>query len=201
MRTEILNSYIATVKNIESGGLVIPLMDAPIYAFSLYKGFDSYYMPLLINAADARYKTDYCATALLEQIDSLYVNIDYAYPAATFEKIADRLVPLFNLFDQLLTKVMEENPRKPAENRSVNITGIVSYADLCELLACACRSVNEVVKTDTHRSQMHYGRAQAFASVLRLMGHDVFITSHTFIGTSVYTIKSFTIDDVRTDLD
>lgn len=201
MRTEILNSYIATVKNIESGELVIPLMDAPIFAFSLHKGFDTYYMPLLINAADAHYREDYCATALLEQINSLYVNIDHARPTVTFEKIADRLVPLFKLFDNLLTKVMAENPREPAENRSVNVTGIVNYADLCELLACACRTVNEDVKNDTHRSQMHFGRAQAFASVLRMMGHEAFITSHTFVGTGVHTIKSFTIDGVRTVLD
>lgn len=201
MRCTIISSYISTVKNIESGELVIPLMDAPIYAFSLYKGFDSYYMPLLINAADAHYKTEYCATALLEQINSLYVYIDHARPAVTFEKIADRLVPLFKLFDNLLTKVMAENPRESAENRSVNATGIVNYADLCELLACACRSVNENVKHDTHHSQLHYGRAQAFASVLRMMGHEAFITSHTFIGTGVHTVKSFIIDGVHTDLD
>lgn len=191
MRQEIINSYISTVKNIESGKLVIPLMDAPIYAFSLYKGFDSHLMPRLIDSLDAHCKTNYSTAYLLEQVHSLYANIDDSRPAPAFEQIADLLVPVFDTFDELLSKIT---------NRIVYSVG-VNFSDLLELFTSACRFVNNLALHQEAASgyiQMYYGQALGFAVVMRLMNHIVEIEPTPF--KDVRVIKAYTIDGIRTEL-
>lgn len=188
MRTEILNSYIATVKNIVSGAVNSGLLNAPVYAYTLYNDLDVRHTPALIDEIAQHCKVNYCAMELFEQIRSLYLG-DGDCQESRFEQITDRLVVLFNTFDKLLAKV---------ERKALHV-GSVSFADLCELFITACRSTNSLAsRKEFNLSQVQYGRAQAISCVLRMMGHEAEMSTHAFKG--VYTVESFVIDGVRTQL-
>lgn len=188
MRDEIINSYVTTIKNIESGTVNSGLLNAPVYAYVMYKGLDERFTPALIDEIAQHCKVNYCIMELFEQIRSLYLG-EGGYQESRFEQITDRLVPIFETFDRLLAKV---------ERKALHV-GVVSFADLCELFATACRSTNSLAaRKEFNLSQLQYGRAQAFSCIMRMMGHEAEMSTHAFKG--VYTVESFVIDGVRKQL-